>query len=263
MRRRRGRIALGAAVALVYAFLFAPIVAVVLLSFGRSISVLSFSGLTTRWYAQLAGNAEVVQAIWLSARLGVAAATLALLVGTPAAFMIVRRRFRGKSLLQVALFSPMLVPEIIIAVALLSFFAFLRIPRGWLTLLIGHTLLLLPYVVSIVGAKLHGFDRSLEEAARTLGAPPWRTYLEVTLPLTAPAMVGAGLVAFKVSFDEVVGSIFWSSLREQTLPVVVFGMLNWELTPQVNAIGTIMIAVTLAVLAVYQLTTLRRGQSAG
>jgi spermidine/putrescine transport system permease protein len=143
-------------------------------------------------------------------------------------------------------------------VALLSFFSFLRIPRGWPALLIGHTLLLLPYVVSVIGAKLHGFDRSLEEAARSLGAPPWRTFVEVTLPLIAPAMVGAGLIAFKVSFDEVVGSIFWSSIREQTLPVVVFAMLSWDLTPQVNAIGTVMIAVTLAVLAVYQLTAMRR-----
>ncbi|MBI1774117.1 MAG: ABC transporter permease [Proteobacteria bacterium] len=253
--------ALATIVALIYVFLFTPIVTVIVLSFGQSISVISLSRLTTRWYAQLANNDEAIAAFWFSLRLGLASAVLALTIGTMAAFGIVRQRFRGKWLLQAMLFSPMVVPEIIIAVALLSFFAFLRIPRGWPALVIGHTVLLLPYVISVVSAKLYGFDRSLEEAAQNLGAPRWRSFIEVTLPLMAPAMVGAALIAFKVSFDEVVGSVFWSSLRERTLPVVVFAMLNWELTPQVNAIGTLMTAVTLAILAVFQLTSLRRQRS--
>jgi spermidine/putrescine transport system permease protein len=260
--RRKPPLTLSIGVTLVYVFLFTPIAAVVVLSFGQSVSVLSFSRLTTRWSSQLFQNADVLDAFWFSVRLGVTSATLALVIGTMAAFVIVRQRFRGKAVLQAALFSPMVVPEIIIAVALLSFFAWLRVPRGWPALVIGHTLLLLPYVISIVSAKLYGFDRSLEEAAQIHGAPPWRSLVEVTLPLIAPAMIGAALIAFKVSFDEVVGSVFWSSIREQTLPVVVFHMLSWDLTPEVNAIGTIMTSITLAILAVFQLTGIRRQRRA-
>lgn len=249
-------------VVLVYLFMFMPVVAVVLLSFGRSVSMLSFSGLTLRWYRELLAHTEVLEALWFSVRLGLASAALALVIGTMAAFGIVRLRFRGRAVLQGLLFSPLIVPEIILAVALLSLFAWLRVPRGWPALLIGHTLLLLPYVVSIVSARLYTFDRTLEEAARSLGAPPWRSLAEVTMPLISPALVGAGLIAFKVSFDEIVGSVFWSSTREQTLPVMVFRMLSWDLTPEVNAIGTVMTAITLATLAAYQLTIATRRRRA-
>jgi spermidine/putrescine transport system permease protein len=109
-----------------------------------------------------------------------------------------------------------------------------------------------------VSARLYGFDRSLEEAAANLGAVPARVLGEVTLPLMLPAIVGAGLIAFKVSFDEVVGSMFWSTTREQPLPVLVFSMLQWELTPEVNAIGTVMLSITLAVLGIYQMVEWRR-----
>ena len=160
---------------------------------------------------------------------------------------------RRKATLRALLFSPIAVPEIIIAVALLIMFVLARIPRGYVALVIGHSVLILPYVISIVSARLYGFDRSLEEAAANLGAGPTRVLGEVTLPLLAPAMIGAALIAFKVSFDEVVGSMFWSTTRDQPLPVLVFSMLQFELTPEVNAIGTVMLGITLAVLAVYQL----------
>jgi spermidine/putrescine transport system permease protein len=152
----------------------------------------------------------------------------------------------------------MVVPEIIIGVALLILFVLLRVPRGYVALVIGHSVLILPYAISIVSARLYGFDRSLEEAAANLGAAPMRTLGEVTLPLLAPAIVGAGLIAFKVSFDDVVGSMFWSTTRAQPLPVLVFSMLQWELTPEVNAIGTVMLCVTLVVLALLQLIDWRR-----
>jgi spermidine/putrescine transport system permease protein len=242
----------------VYVFLFLPIVGVVLLSFSENISVIAFDQFTTKWYQRLAGNAQAQRALWFSVQIGVLSSVLAVALGTMAAFGLVRGTMRGKAVLQAALFAPMVVPEIIIAVALLIMFVTVRVPRGYLALVVGHSLLILPYVISIVSARLYGFDRSLEEAAGNLGAAPARVLAEITLPLMAPAMIGAALIAFKVSFDEVVGSMFWSTTRDQPLPVLVFSMLQFELTPEVNAIGTVMLAITLGVLGVYQVVDWRR-----
>ena len=251
-------IALRVAVVLVYFFLLGPIVVVMVLSFSQNVSFLTVGNLTTRWYAKFFQDTMVLEALWFSIQVGLASSVVALFVGTLAAFGLVRHQFRGKSLMQAAMFSPMVVPEIITAIALLSFFSISQIPRGMLTLVIGHTVLILPYVISIISARLYGFDRSLEEAALNLGASPTRVIAEITLPLISSALVGGALVAFKVSFDEIVGSMFWSSIQDQTLPVVLFAMLRFELTPEVNVIGTLMIAITLSMMAVYQLTELRK-----
>jgi spermidine/putrescine transport system permease protein len=186
---------------------------------------------------------------------------MATVVGTLAAFALVRNSFRGKSLVQAALFSPMVFPEIITGVALLSFFSLLRVPRGYLTLIIGHTLLILPYVISITSARLYGFNRSVEEAALNLGATPARALMEITLPLIAPGLIGGALIGFKVSFDNVVGSLFWSSLGNQPLPVLVFAMLRFELTPMINAIGTLIVIVSLSCISIYQLSQFSRPTS--
>lgn len=245
-------------VAVIYAFLFLPIIVVVMLSFGENISVVSLTDWSFKWYRQLWANDMIQKALWFSLRVGLLSACVAMVIGTAAAFVLTRHEFRGRSFIRAALFSPLIVPEIIVAVGLLSFFALLGIPRGFVSLVVGHTLLILPYVVSTVTARLYGFDRTLEEAAHNLGAAPWRVVAEVTLPLLMPAIIAGGLIAFKVSFDEVVGSLFWSSVRDQTLPVVVFAMVQYELTPQVNAVGTLMIIVTLAVLACSELVKRRQ-----
>jgi spermidine/putrescine transport system permease protein len=246
-------------VTLVYAFLFFPIAVVILLSFTENITILDLSRLSFRWYRQLWQAPQILRALVFSIQVGLVCAALATALGTLAAFALVRRRFRGKALVQAALFSPMILPEIITAVALLSFFSLLRIPRGYPTLIIGHTLLILPYVVSVTSARLYGFNRSVEEAALNLGATPVRTLAEVTLPLIAPALIGAAFIAFKVSFDNVVGSLFWSPLGDQPLPVLVFAMLRFELTPMINAIGTLIVVVSLSCISIYQLLQFSRG----
>ena len=258
-RAPRRSVLLRIVVACVYAFLFTPIVAVVFLSFGENVSVLAFDHLTLKWYRDLFADGQVLRALMVSIQLGIVASALAVVLGTMAAFGLVRGRIPGKPLVQAALYAPIVVPEIIVAVALLIMFVMARIPRGYIALVIGHSVLLLPYVLSIVSARLYGFDRSLEEAASNLGATPFQRLYEVTLPLLMPAIIGAALIAFKVSFDEVVGSIFWSTTREQPLPILVYSMLQWELTPKVNAIGTIMLTITLAVLIAQQLVERRRG----
>ena len=257
-RGARRSLALRLIVAGVYVFLFMPIVGVVLLSFSENVSVIDFGHFTLRWYRRLAGNEQALGALWLSVQIGVMSSILAVVLGSMAAFAVMRGTMRGKAMLQAALYAPIVVPEIIVAVALLVLFVLLRIPRGYVALVIGHSILILPYVVSIVSARLYGFDRSLEEAAANLGAGPARSFREVTLPLMLPAVVAAGLIAFKVSFDEVVGSMFWATTREQPLPVLVFSMLQWELTPEVNAIGTVMLTITLGILGLHQLVDWRR-----
>jgi spermidine/putrescine transport system permease protein len=254
-----GRALLRAYVSLIYAFLFFPIVVVVLLSFTENITILDLSRLTTRWYRQLWDSGQILRALLFSVEIGLTCAALATVLGALAAFAMVRHSFRGKPLIQAALFSPMVLPEIITAVALLSFFSLLKVPRGYPTLIIGHTLLILPYVISITSARLYGFNRAVEEAALNLGATPLRTLAEITLPLIAPALVGAALIAFKVSFDNVVGSLFWSPLGNQPLPVLVFAMLRFELTPMINAIGTLIVVVSLCCISAYQLLQLSRG----
>jgi len=260
---RTGRRILVAFVALVFLFLYGPIIAVVLLSFGDSISVLRLTDPTIRWYEKLAHNTEVINAFWFSLKLGLFSTAIATVLGTMAAVPLVRQRIRGKGLLRALILAPMIVPDIVLAVALLVLFTALGVPRGWPTLVIGHSLLLLPYVVTVVSSRLYGLDWTLEEAALSLGARPWRVYSEILLPLLAPAIVGAAIIAFKVSFNEVVGALFWSSLREQTLPVVVLGMLNWELTPEVNAVGTMMILVTAGLLGVQQVLGYMRSRRMG
>ena len=254
-------VALRVYVILVYLFLLAPLLVVVLLSFSESISVITLDSLSVQWYRQLLQDSEALSALGFSILVGVSSSALAVVIGTTAAFGLVRHKFRGKALLQAALFSPMLVPEIITGVALLSFFVFLRIPRGYLTVTIGHTLLLLPYVVSIISARLYGFDRSLEEAALNLGASRPRVLAEVTLPLMIPAIIGAAIIAFIVSFDNVIGSMFWTSASNQTLPTVVFAKIRFEMSPDINAIGTVMIVITLSLFSIYQLLNIRRRSS--
>ncbi len=250
-------------VTLVYLFLLVPLLVVILLSFGESISVINIHKLTTRWYQKLVQDSETISALWFSVQVGAGSSVLAVTIGTMASFGLVRHKFRGRALLQAALFSPMLVPEVITGVALLSFFVFLQVPRGYLTVTIGHTLLLLPYVVSIVSARLYGFDRSLEEAALNLGASRLRVLAEVTLPLMAPAIIGATIIAFIVSFDNVIGSMFWTSARDQTLPTIVFAKIRFSMSPDINAVGTIMVAITLSLFCVYQLLDIRRTKKIG
>jgi len=248
-----GRSVLRLFVALVYSFLSFPIIAVVLFSFMQNITILDFSHITLKWYALLWRSPDILGALIFSIQIGVICAGLSTVIGGLAAFALVRHTFVGKSVLQVALFSPMVFPEIVTAVALLSFFSFLRIPRGYLTLIIGHTLLILPYIVAVVSARLYGFNRSVEEAALNLGATPFQMLREITVPLLAPALIGAALIAFKVSFDNIVGSLFWSPLGRQPLPVLLFGMLQFEMTPLVNAVGVVLVVVSLSCIGVSQL----------
>jgi spermidine/putrescine transport system permease protein len=238
----------------VYLFLFAPILIVMISSFDTAhIITFPLSGFTLRWYQELLEDEVLIRSFFLSVRVGIISALVTAIIGTLAAFGLVRHDFPGKSLFRAALFSPMIVPEVITGVAVLSFFTLLHLPKKFFLLIAGHTMLALPFVVSIVSARLYGFDRSLEEAALNLGANEFRTFWEITLPLIAPGILAGMLIAFTVSFDDFTASLFWTSLGNQTLPIKIFSMLRFDVTPEVNAIGTIIVIFSAVGVLFYQL----------
>lgn len=221
----------------------------------RDLPLPPLTGFSLKWYGQLLPpdyNTDIINALFTSIRLGVFAAIGSGIIGTLAALGIVRANFHSKlgkpQALTTFFLAPMVIPGLVSAISLLTFFSYLKVQGSFLALLMGHILITLPYVVTVVSSQLYGFDQSLEEAAKNLGANPLRTFYEITLPLIAPGIVAGMVFAFMISFDNFIHSFFWTSADNQTLPVVIASMLRYGITPEVNAIGTVMI-VGSAVLA--------------
>ena len=165
-----------------------------------------------------------------------------------AALAFARYQFRGKTMLQLLLFPPVAIPWLVIGTAMLVFFYWVGIRRGLIAILLGHVALSLPYVIVVVGARLATFPRAVEEAAATLGATPWQTFRRVTAPILAPGVIGGALFAFAVSFDQFVISYFLAPPGTTTLPVEIYGAIRKGFTPEINAISTIIIVVSMGVL---------------
>ena len=239
-----GRIYLG----LVLIFLYAPILVMALMSFNASeFYTLPFT-FTLDWYRKLSGNEEILRSAWRSVWIAMATTVLASTIGVSAAIALFRYDFRGKSILKAMLFPPIAIPWLIIGTAMLVFFFWIGIGRGAPAVLLGHVALALPYVIVVVGARLATFDIQLEEAARTLGANPWQVTRSVTLPWIAPGVVAGALFAFAVSFDQFVVSYFLAKPGDATLPVMIYTAIRKGFTPEINAISTIIIVVSMAVM---------------
>lgn len=235
-------------VGLVLFFLYAPILVMALMSFNAS----EFYGFplnfTFDWYRKLSGNAEIVASAWRSLWIALATTVIATVLGTAAALALFRYEFRGKRLLQALLFPPIAIPWLIIGTAMLIFFFWVGIGRGTPAVILGHVALALPYVIVVVGARLQTFDRQLEEAARSLGASQWVVTRDVTLPWIASGVVAGALFAFAVSFDQFVVSYFLAQPGDATLPVVIYTAIRKGFTPEINAISTIIIVISMAVM---------------
>lgn len=232
---------------LVYVFMFAPIVVVVVLSFNpQQFGSFPMEGFSFRWYVKLAQNEAILQAFKNSLILGSLTAIIATSIGIMAAMAFVRYDFPGKNTLNTLLLSPIMVPEVVLGVALLLFIRWLQQPKSFALLLIGHVVLTLPYVLLIVQARLVGIKREYEEAAMSLGANPLQTFREVTLPLLMPAIFAGMLFSFTISFDDITATLFWATAQNQTVPVKIFGMLRNSISPEINALGTIMVVFTVA-----------------
>jgi spermidine/putrescine transport system permease protein len=236
---------LGALTIGVYLFLFAPLATTALLAFnGSEFGGFPLHGFTLHWFVVLAHNQTVITAFRTSVLLALATAILSTVCGVAASMALVRYEFPGKSWLRTLHMAPILMPETALALGLLLFLHMLSLPRSFALLLLGHVVLSLPYVLLVVQARLSGLTKSYEEAAQSLGATPWQTFREVTLPLLAPAVVAGGLLAFTISFDNITATLFWRPAGVETLPTQIYSMLHSSISPEVNALGTFMIILT-------------------
>jgi putrescine transport system permease protein len=241
------------AIALGFAFLYLPIVILVIYSFNASRLVTVWGGWSLRWYVSLFNDGAMLSAAWTSLRIAAVSATAATVLGTLAAVALVRLgRFRGRSLFSGMVYAPLVMPEIITGLALLLLFVALGIDRGFWTVTLAHTTLTMCFVTIVVQSRLLSFDRTLEEAAMDLGCPPWKAFLTVTLPLIFPAIAAGWMLAFTLSLDDLVIANFTTGPGSTTLPIQIYSEVRRGLKPEVNAVSTIMIvavAVGLTVLA--------------
>jgi putrescine transport system permease protein len=239
------------ALTLGFAFLYLPILLLVAYSFNASRLVTVWAGFSTEWYAALFRNEALLDAAWVTIRIALVSAVLATLLGTLAAVTLVRYgRFRGRALFTGLVYAPMVMPEVITGLALLLLFVAIGFERGFWTVTLAHTTFALCFVTVVVQSRLVAFDRALEEAAMDLGATPLRTFLSVTLPLIAPAVVAGFLLAFTLSLDDLVIASFTSGPGATTLPMRIYSQVRLGVTPEINAASTILIGlVTLAVIA--------------
>jgi putrescine transport system permease protein len=252
-----------------YLFLYGPIVSLIVYSFNASRLVTVWAGFSTRWYGELWRNGAMRDAAVISLEIAVAAASGALVLGTLAGFALSRyRRFRGRTLFAGLIGVPLVLPEVIMGLSLLLLFVGLEDWIGWpagrgvLTIVIAHVSLGLSYVAVVVEARLHAFDRSVEEAALDLGARPWKVFVVITLPLIAPALAAGWLLAFTLSLDDLVLASFVSGPASTTLPMAIFSSVRLGVSPQVNALATVMVAVvTVAAVVAGRLLTGPRARS--
>ena len=229
-------------IGLVFLFLYLPIAAVVVFSFNSGNQIAVWQGFSFRWYANLFTDPAVWRACRNSLIVAGTATLIATLIGTGAALAIENHRFRFRKVLVQGLYLPIIVPDIVLAIALLTFYVGVRIPLGILSVIIAHTVFNIAYVTVVVRARLQGYDTTLEEAARDLGANEWQTFIQITLPLIAPGIIAGALLAFTLSIDDFVITFFTAGVGYTTLSVHIYSLLKFGITPQINAISTMLLA---------------------
>src|ERR1700720_3229304 len=226
------------------AFLYVPIAVLVIYSFNASRLVAVWGGWSTRWYGELINDAPLLDSAFISIRLALVSATAATILGTLAAVALVRSgRFRGRLLFASMIYAPLVMPEVITGLSMLLLFVAIAIDRGFWTVAIAHTTMAMCFVTVIVQSRLSDFDTSPEEAAADLGASPSRTFLSITLPLVAPAIAAAWMLAFALSLDDLVIASFTTGPGTTTLPIRIYSEVRLGVKPEMNAVCTIMVAV--------------------
>lgn len=261
---RRSRALLGALL-FGYAFLYAPIALLMVYSFNASREVSVWGGFSTKWYVALLENDAYLNAAWLSLKIAAASATGALALGTLAALVLVRYgRFRGRLLFNGLITAPLVMPEVILGLAMLLLFVALEDLIGWpdgrgfTTIAVAHTTIGMAYATVVVRSRLAQMDESLEEAAMDLGARPTKVFFLITLPVIAPSLAAAWLLAFTLSLDDVVVAQFVSGPGSTTLPIEVFSSVRLGVSPQVNALGTIIVVAVAIIIGIAWRLSLRK-----
>lgn len=243
----------------VFAFLYIPILLLVVFSFNSSKLNIRWEGFSTKWYAALLENKTLIAAFQNSLIVASFTTVLATLLGTIGAWMLYRYRFPFQRTIGLLIFVPMVIPEVLMGVSLLTEFVhLLKIPLGYTTLIIAHTTFCFPFVLVGVQARLHGLDPFLEEAALDLGATPVQAFWKIIVPYLMPAIVSGALMSFTLSLDEYIVSVFTTGAQSQTLPLKVYGMAKVGLNPQLNALSTIFVVATIALVLFSQILTRRK-----
>ncbi len=233
-----------------FVFLYAPIVSLIVFSFNKSKLVTVWAGFSTHWYGALLQNDQILQAAWISLRIATLNATAAVALGTIAGFVIARfRRFRGRTLFTGMVMAPLVMPEVITGLSLLLLFVAMEAAFGWpagrgfVTITIAHITFSMAYVAVIIQSRLSDMDESIEEAALDLGARPAKIFFVITLPIIAPALVAGWLLSFTLSLDDLVIASFVSGPGSSTLPMVIFSKVRLGVSPEINALATILVAL--------------------
>ena len=227
-----------------FTFLYLPMLILIVYSFNGGRNVAIWAGFSTKWYGELFRDKAFLDAAWVTLRVGLMSSTLATILGTMAAYVIVRGgRFKGRTVMSGMLYAPIVMPEVITGLSLLLLFIAIGLDRGLVTIVLAHTTFTMCFVSVVVSSRLVTFDQSLEEAALDLGCTPWDAFKSVTLPIIAPAVISGWLLAFTLSLDDLVLASFVSGPSSTTLPIKIFSAVRLGVSPKINALSTIMIAI--------------------
>lgn len=248
--------------AIILIFMYLPILIVIIYSFNENKLTAIWSGFSLKWYAELWKDKDLMEALKNSFILGVLSCFCAGVIGTIGAVGMARMNYKTKGIMEYVSMLPIMIPEIILGMVFLAFFSAISLPFGMTTLVIAHTTFCIPYIYMMVKARLVGMDPTLLEAARDLGASEIRAFWDITLPLIMPAVASGSLLAFAMSFDDVVISVLVTNSRINTLPIKVFSRIKFGVSPEINALSTIMLSVTLIIiLSVVRINKKNRGGS--
>ncbi|WP_181699537.1 ABC transporter permease [Chthonobacter albigriseus] len=241
-----------------FAFLYLPILLLVVFSFNESKLVTVWAGFSTKWYVSMWANEGLMDAAWVTVRVGLLSATIATALGTLAALTLDRfHRFPGRTLFSGMVYAPLVMPEVITGLSLLLLFVAINFDRGFWTVTLAHTTLTMCFVAVVVQSRLVTFDKSLEEAAQDLGCPPVKTFFAITLPLILPAVVAGWMLAFTLSLDDLVIASFNTGPGATTLPIKIYSQVRLGVTPEINAICSIMIGIVAIGVIVASIATRR------
>ena len=230
-----------------FTLLYAPLAVMALFSFNDS-KFMRWTGFSTRWYGALLDDRRLQDALWDTVIIGAGTTFLSVALGTLIALPLTRVTFRGRKLYNTLVSLPLMIPDIALGIALLMFFTAVSAPLGRTTIIIAQSTFGLSYAALVIAARLEGFDRSLEEAALDLGATPWQTFWRVTFPLIRPGLIAAALLCFTLSFDDFVITYFTTGPGTSTIPVEIYGMVKKGISPKINALSTLLVAASLALL---------------
>lgn len=251
----------GTALVLGMLFLYLPIALLIIFSFNEGKLVTVWAGFSTKWYGEILANQGLLDAAWVTFRVAVTSSTIATILGTMAGLAMARfTRFHGRTLFSGMIYAPLVMPEVITGLSLLLMFVAISFDRGFWTVTIAHITFSMCYVAVVIQSRMVGFDKSIEEAAMDLGCPPGRTFFQITLPIILPAIVSGWLLSFTLSLDDLVIASFTSGPGATTLPMKIYSSVRLGVTPEINAVCTILVGLV-AIGVITSSLLLKRQQS--